>query len=153
MPAATLQLACALAPRGEARARRLSRPKVGCLRAESSRRADDADAQLKLATGQPEGQPHPTYFARGAPARALPAQGRTATSPRPSQQQRGRGAHMYRGNYSYSNAALRRVWGQLSGPQRIEELPDRAKYQRRVTPSPRGRTYRENRQPQRRAWQ
>ena len=58
---------------------------------------------------------------------------------------------MYRGNYSYSNAALQRGRGHYIGSQRIEELPDRAKYQRRVTPSPRGRTYRENRQPKRRA--
>ena len=56
---------------------------VGRLWAESSRAADDADTQLESVTGQPQGQPHPTYIARGAPARALPARGRPATSPRP----------------------------------------------------------------------
>ena len=35
---------------------------VGRLWAESSRAADDADAQRKSVTGQPQGQPHPTYF-------------------------------------------------------------------------------------------
>ena len=73
---------------------------VGRLRAESSRAADDADAQLRLAPGQPQGQPHPTYSARGVPARALPARGRPATSPRPARPRQGRGAHMYRGNPS-----------------------------------------------------
>ena len=50
---------------------------VGRLWAESSRRTDDADAQLKLATGQPQGQPHPTYFRPRRPRAS-------ATPPRPS---------------------------------------------------------------------
>ena len=50
---------------------------MGRLRAESSRAADDADAQRKSVTGQPQGQPHPTYFRPRRP-RASP------TLPRPS---------------------------------------------------------------------
>ena len=50
---------------------------VGRLWAESSRAADDADAQRKSVTGQPQGQPHPTYFRPRRP-RASP------TRPRPS---------------------------------------------------------------------
>ena len=50
---------------------------VGRLWAESSRAADDADAQRKSVTGQPQGQPHPTYFRPRRP-HASP------TLPRPS---------------------------------------------------------------------
>ena len=124
---------------------------VGRLRAESSRAADDADAQLRLAPGQPQGQPHSTYFARGAPARVLPARGRPATPPRPSQVARAVKARMYRGKPSKRNAA---AGGRPIGKkalQRLEELPDRAKYQRALRRRRAASTYRENRQPQRRA--
>ena len=57
-----LQLACALAPRYQGARQALVEAEVGRLRAESSRAADDADAQRKSVTGQPQGQPHPTYF-------------------------------------------------------------------------------------------
>ena len=53
------------------------RSRGGPLWAGSSRAADDADAQLKLVPGQPQGQPHPTYFRPRRP-RASP------TRPRPS---------------------------------------------------------------------
>ena len=80
---------------------------MGRPRAESSRAADEADAQLKSVPGQPQGQPHPTYF---RPRRPLAS----TTLPRPSGDifvapatAIEQNAHIYRGNYSYSNAALR----------------------------------------------
>ncbi len=58
--------------------RRSPRPRSRPRWAESSRAADDAaDAQLKSVTGQPQGQPHPTYFRPRRPRAST-------TLPRPS---------------------------------------------------------------------
>ena len=77
--------------------------------------------------------------------------GRPATPPRPSQVARAVKARMYRGKPSKRNAA---AGGRPIGKkalQRLEELPDRAKYQRALRRRRAASTYRENRQPQRRA--
>ena len=71
---------------------------MGRLWAESSRAADDADAQPKSVPGQPQGQPHPTYFRPRRPRAST-------TRPRPSGDlsaalatTAGSYSHMYRGN-------------------------------------------------------
>ena len=74
----------------------------------SSRAADDDDAQLKLATGQPQGQPHPTSVARGAPARALPCRGRPIARLRRPRDRGGGAARTYITKRTYTNAPLQR---------------------------------------------
>ena len=95
-----LQLARS-APLYEARAAALIEAEVGRPRAESSRPADDADAQLKSVPGQPPGQPHPTYIRprrpRASPTRPRPSgdlSAAPATAPGAVK------AHLYRGNPS-----------------------------------------------------
>ena len=89
------------APLYEARAAALIEAEVGRPRAESSRPADDADAQLKSVPGQPPGQPHPTYIRprrpRASPTRPRPSgdlSAAPATAPGAVK------AHLYRGNPS-----------------------------------------------------
>ena len=102
--------------------RRSSRPRWAASAAQRAVGRRTTPTQLKSVTGQPQGQPQPTSVARGAPARALPARGRPATSPPSLRPRQGRGAHMYRGNYSYSNAALQRG-GAKAAPSASRSCP------------------------------
>ena len=93
--------------RGARGAAALVEAEVGRFSRSGPRAVGRRTPQLKSVPGQPQGQPHPTYF---RPRRPLAS----TTLPRPSGDifvapatAIEQNAHIYRGNYSYSNAALR----------------------------------------------
>ena len=129
-PAATLQLACALAPRSEARASGACRGRGGPPLGREQSGGGQRRRAAQVGPGAARGAA-PPHQCRPRLPRASP------TLPKPSEDlpaalagRQGRGAPMYRGKPSKRNAA---AGGRPIGKkalQRLEELPDRAKYQR-----------------------
>ena len=135
-----------------ARQRRLSRPRWAASGPRAVGRRT-TPTQLKIGHGAASGAAPPHLFPPEAPPRERypseavqrplrgPLDGTGAVNP-----------HMYSSEPTSVTPLPSLARGNIA-LQRTEELPGRAKYERCVTPSSRGRTYAKKRQPQRRAWQ
>ena len=102
--------------------------------------------------GSLRGSPTPPISPEAPPREPYPPEAVRRPLRGPLDRTRAVNAHMYSSEPTSVTPLPSLARGNIA-LQRTEELPGRAKYERCVTPSSRGRTYAKKRQPQRRAWQ
>ena len=140
------------APRSEARARRLSRPRWAASGPRAVGRRTTPTRSSSWSWGSLRGSPTPPISPEASPHNNYPPEAVRRPLRGPLDGTGAVNAHMYSSEPT-SVTPLPSLARGNKALQRLEELPGRAKYERCVTPSSRGRTYAKKRQPQRRAWQ